>query len=63
MGPDHPDTLTSRANLAAAYHAAHRMTDAVALLERTLADCEQVTAPGSPADPDGPGEPEMLTRG
>jgi hypothetical protein len=41
LGPAHPDTLTSRANLASAYHTAGRSTDAVKLLERTLADCEQ----------------------
>jgi len=41
LGPTHPDTLTSRANLAHAYHTARRMTEAITLFERTLADCEQ----------------------
>lgn len=38
LGMDHPETLTSQNNLAAAYQAAGRISDAVPLFERTLAD-------------------------
>jgi tetratricopeptide repeat protein len=38
LGPDHPDTLTSRNNLAAAYRAAGRYAEAIRLHEQTLAD-------------------------
>ena len=36
LGPDHPDTLTSRNNLAEAYQAAGRTAEAIAILEATL---------------------------
>ena len=36
LGPDHPDTLTSRNNLAAAYLAAGRTAEAITLFEATL---------------------------
>jgi tetratricopeptide (TPR) repeat protein/tRNA A-37 threonylcarbamoyl transferase component Bud32 len=36
LGPDHPDTLTSRNNLAAAYLAAGRSTDAIGMHEEAL---------------------------
>jgi serine/threonine protein kinase/tetratricopeptide (TPR) repeat protein len=36
LGPDHPDTLATRNNLAVAYFAAGRMSDAIALHEETL---------------------------
>jgi tetratricopeptide repeat protein len=42
FGPDHPDTLTSRNDLAVAYKAAGRADEAIALHERTLADRERV---------------------
>jgi hypothetical protein len=48
LGADHPDTLAARANLAHAYYAMGRLADARALLTATLADCEQVLAPGDP---------------
>ena len=36
-GPDHPETLTSRQNLATVYHSAGRTTQAITYLyERTL---------------------------
>jgi hypothetical protein len=38
----HPDTLTSRNNLVAAYEAAGRRDEAIPLFERTLADYERV---------------------
>ena len=48
LGPDHPDTLTSQNNLAAAYRAAGRAAEAIALHERTLADRERVLGPDHP---------------
>ena len=44
LGDTHPDTLTSRNNLATAYQDAGRLDEAIPLYERTLADREQ--APG-----------------
>ncbi|HEY7921088.1 MAG TPA: tetratricopeptide repeat protein, partial [Streptosporangiaceae bacterium] len=48
LGPTHQSTLTSRANLASAYHAALRLSEAIAVFERTLADCEQALGPDHP---------------
>jgi hypothetical protein len=48
LGPDHPDTLASRGNLAHAYHTAGRLTEALTVFERTLADCERVLGPDDP---------------
>ena len=42
LGETHPDTLTSRNNLARAYRDAGRLEEAIPLFERTLADCERV---------------------
>jgi tetratricopeptide (TPR) repeat protein len=42
LGDTHPDTLTSRNNLAYAYDRAGRLGEAIPLYERTLADREQV---------------------
>ncbi len=39
LGPDHPDTLNSRNNLAAAYVAAGRAAEAIELHQQTLAAC------------------------
>ncbi|MET9117571.1 tetratricopeptide repeat protein, partial [Streptomyces longwoodensis] len=41
LGPDHPDTLTSRSNLANSYSDAGRVTEALELRERVLADRER----------------------
>ncbi|WP_423842205.1 tetratricopeptide repeat protein, partial [Actinomyces naeslundii] len=38
LGPDHPDTLTSRNNLAGAYRDAGRLDEAIPLFEQTLED-------------------------
>ena len=46
LGPDHPDTLTSRQNLASAYQAAGRAAEAVLLLRLTLAARERLLGPG-----------------
>ena len=48
LGPDHPDTLTSRNNLAEAYHAAGRTAEAIALHEATLKLMESKLGPDHP---------------
>ena len=48
LGPDHPDTLTSRNNLAYAYVAAGRAAEAIPLHEQTLAALERVLGPDHP---------------
>ncbi|MFE1844421.1 tetratricopeptide repeat protein, partial [Streptomyces sp. NPDC059515] len=48
-GPDHPDTLTARHNLAVSYRDAGRMQEALDLRERVLADYERVLGPDHPA--------------
>lgn len=47
-GADHPDTLISRNNLAAACESAGRLAEAIQLLELALADRERVLSPGHP---------------
>ena len=42
LGPDHPDTLASRTNLAGAYESAGRLTEAITLLEQVLPDSIRV---------------------
>ena len=42
LGEDHPDTLTSRNNLACAYESAGRLTEAIGQFERLLAYCLRV---------------------
>jgi tetratricopeptide (TPR) repeat protein len=49
LGADHPDTMTSRSNLAVAYQAAGRVAEAIRLFERTLADCERVLGADHPS--------------
>jgi serine/threonine protein kinase/tetratricopeptide (TPR) repeat protein len=48
LGPDHPDTLNSRNNLAMAYLDAGRTAEAIALLEPTLARKESKFGPDHP---------------
>ncbi len=48
LGADHPDTLTSRNNLAGAYQAAGRLGEAIPLFEQTLADRERVLGADHP---------------
>ena len=48
LGPDHPDTLDSRNNLATAYQDAGRLDEAISLHEQTLADRERVLGPDHP---------------
>ncbi|MFE0731785.1 tetratricopeptide repeat protein, partial [Streptomyces antibioticus] len=47
-GPDHPDTLTARSNLAISYSDAGRTQDALDLFERVLADMERLLGPDHP---------------
>jgi hypothetical protein len=42
LGPDHPDTLTSRNNLAAAYETAGQAAEAIPLHQQTLAARERL---------------------
>jgi Tetratricopeptide repeat/NB-ARC domain len=48
LGADHPQTLTSRNNLAGAYQSAGRLEEAIRLYERTLADAERVLGADHP---------------
>ena len=48
LGPEHPDTLTSRSNLANGYHFVGRDDEAVALDEETLSIRERVLGPEHP---------------
>ncbi|WP_157181990.1 tetratricopeptide repeat protein, partial [Nocardia testacea] len=48
LGPEHPNTLTSRNNLALAYEAAGRVGEAVPLLERTLTDRQRILGTDHP---------------
>ncbi len=48
LGPDHPDTLMSRNNLASAYMAAGRTDEAIALFEPTLKQREIKLGPDHP---------------
>jgi hypothetical protein len=45
LGPDHPDTLTSRNDLALGHRAVGRIDQAIALDEATLAARERVLGP------------------
>jgi tetratricopeptide (TPR) repeat protein len=48
LGAEHPNTLLSRNNLAAAYWDAGRTAEAIPLLERTLADSERLLGADHP---------------
>ena len=48
LGPDHPDTLASRTNLAGAYESAGRLTEAITLLEQVLPDSIRVLGEDHP---------------
>ena len=48
LGPDHPDTLNARNNLADAYREAGRAARAAFLYEENLAACERRMGPGHP---------------
>ena len=48
LGPDHPETLSSRNNLAVAYFAAGRIDEAITLYDQNLAARERVLGPDHP---------------
>ncbi|MFD4743236.1 tetratricopeptide repeat protein, partial [Streptomyces virginiae] len=48
LGADHPDTLTSRNNLAGAYESAGDLGRAIPLYEQTLTDTVRVLGGGHP---------------
>jgi tetratricopeptide (TPR) repeat protein len=48
LGAEHPDTLTSRDNLASAYEAAGRLGEATPLYERALTDRERILGADHP---------------
>jgi tetratricopeptide (TPR) repeat protein len=48
LGPDHPDTVSSRHNLAVAYWTAGRLDEAISLDEQNLAGRERVLGPDHP---------------
>ena len=48
LGPDHPDTLTIRNNLAGAYKSVGRFGEAIELFERVLAERERVLGSDHP---------------
>ena len=48
LGDDHPQTLTSRNNLAYAYYSAGRLDEAITLYEQVLADSVRVLGPDHP---------------
>nr|WP_131771040.1 toll/interleukin-1 receptor domain-containing protein [Candidatus Protofrankia californiensis] len=51
FGPDHPDTLAARGNLASTYRSAGRMEQAIALHEQTVADLLRLLGPRPPPHP------------
>ena len=48
LGPDHPDALASRDNLAGTYESVGRLSEAIALFERVLADSIRVLGEDHP---------------
>jgi len=48
LGTNHPDTLTTRADLAVSYRSAGRTNDAIKLFEQVLADSEEILGTNHP---------------
>lgn len=48
LGPDHPDTLTARNSLGAAYQAAGRVAEAIPLYEQNLTACQRLLGADHP---------------
>ena len=48
LGPEHPDTLTARANLASSYRQAGRTNDAIKIEEQVVGDRERILGPEHP---------------
>jgi hypothetical protein len=51
LGPDHPDILDSRNNLAYAYKSAGDVGRAIPIYQQTVADAERVLGPDHPQHP------------
>jgi len=49
LGPDHPDTISARNNLARAYRATGRVADAIPLVQQTLATRERLLGADHPS--------------
>ena len=60
LGPDHPDTLTARANLASSYRAAGRTGEAITIEEQACRRQRAAARPRPPRHPDRPGQPGRL---
>ena len=48
LGPDHPDTLATRGNLAIAYRESGNLQKAIDMFEDVLADCTRILGPNHP---------------
>jgi hypothetical protein len=48
LGPEHPDTLTARANLAVFYGQAGRTADAITVMKRLTGDSTGIMGPEHP---------------
>ncbi len=48
LGPDHPDTIRARNNLAGSYQSAGRTTEAIPIQEQVVADRERILGPNHP---------------
>ena len=48
LGPEHPDTITARGNLAGSYRFAGRYADAIPIDEAVVADRERILGPEYP---------------
>ena len=48
LGPDHPDTLWTRGNLAASYRSAGRIPEAIALGKQVAAPSERILGTDHP---------------
>ena len=48
LGPDHPDTLTTRGNLALAYRESGNLQKAIDMFEDVLTDCTRLLGPDHP---------------
>jgi hypothetical protein len=59
LGPDHPDTLSFRNDLAGAYRSAGDLGQAIPLYEQTLQDAVRVLGPRPPKHADQPEQPGL----
>ena len=63
LGPDHPDTLTARANLALSYRSAGRTGEAIALAGTGRRRLRAAARPRPPRHPRRPGQPGRTRTG